>query len=522
MTGGELLIQCLMAQGVKVIFGIPGNQLTPVYESLYKHQDEIQHVLGRHESSVAFMADGYARSTGNIGVCMTIPGPGASNAHVGLGEASTDCVPVLLITSQNESRFAGRETSKMFHGLDQKRALAPVTKAMASVLHAEEIPEAVTHVFSALRTGRPRPALLEISSDAIATEVDAPVPPMVSPPESGPYDTAPLAKLISKAKRPLILAGAGIHHTKAHTELQQFAEAIQAPVFTTILGKGAIPEDHPLLLGRCRSNLAHEAFDSADFLLAMGTRFTQMDTGGWSMKLPEIWAHIEADPTEIGREYEPTVGFAAPPKLILQQLLKKTLPSSSDEWQEQIRRWRKEHEGAAKPRVIDILRKAIPRDAIVSVDVHITGYAMHRHFPTYQPGTFLYPGIYVAMGYGLPAAIGAKLAHPERMVIALAGDASFMMSSMELATVAQNELPMVIILSNDNSLTSIRGSQEARFGATLGVDVRNPDFMAYAHAFGIDAIRVARQETFLPALQVALASGGPFLIELTPEVFREF
>jgi len=509
-----------MAQDVKVIFGIPGNQLAPVYEALYNLQDRIRHVLTRHESGAAFMADGYARSSGEVGVCMTIPGPGASNTYVAMGEASTDCVPILLITSQSEPRFSGKDHTKMFHGLDQAQAFRPVTKAIEIVTRAEEIPSAVSRIFSALRSGRPRPALLEISSDALAADVTSNIPDYSVSNDPGVVDMNSAYDLIADSKKIAILAGSGIHHSKAHDELRQLAEKLNAPVFTTVLGKGAIPEDHPLSLGDSRSGQARQAFDSSDLLLAIGTHFTQMDTGAWSMIMPEKWIHIEADVSEIGKEYEPTVGIAGNPKPILQSLLNLPFTKYSDEWQQQVASWRDEIRCTETPELIRLLRKAMPRDAIVSVDVHMTGYSMHRHYPVYTPGTFLYPGIYIAMGYGLPAAIGARIANPDRKVVSLSGDSGFMMTGMELSTVAQNDLPMVIIICNDNALTSIRWSQEHRFGATLGVDVRNPDFVKLSDAYGIEAERIVRKEDFYPALTKALEYDKPFLMELTPEVFR--
>jgi acetolactate synthase-1/2/3 large subunit len=519
MTGGKLLVECLIKQEVNVIFGIPGNQLAPVYEGLYYLQDKIRHVLTRHESGAAFMADGYARSSGKIGVCMTIPGPGAGNAHIAMGEASTDCVPVLLITSQNESRYEGKDRTKMFHGLDQVQAFKPVTKVIESVKYAKDIPAAVERIFSALRNGRPRPALLEISSDALADEIDSNVPNFVSTSEKI-YNLEPIQALITNSQKIAIIAGSGIHHSKAHNELRQLAEELKAPVFTTIMGKGAIPEDHSFSLGGSRSGQARQAVESCDLLLAIGTRFTQMDTGGWSMKMPEKWIHIEADPDEIGREYKPTIGISGSPKDILKQLLDMPLCQSSDEWQQQVIRWQDEIRDTKPPEIIKLMREVIPRDAIMSVDVHITGYGMHRHFPTYLPGTFLYPGIYIALGYGLPAAIGAKIANPERKVVSLSGDSGFLMTGMELSTIAQNELPIVMIVCNDNALTSIRWSQENRFGKTLGVDVKNPDYLKYADSFGIAALRIEQRADFYPALVKALDDDKPILIELTPDVFR--
>ncbi|MGQ9608362.1 MAG: thiamine pyrophosphate-binding protein [bacterium] len=520
MTGGELLVECLIAQGVKVIFGMPGNQLTPVYEALYHKQGRIRHILSRHEGGASFMADGYARSSGEVGVCITIQGPGASNALTGLGEASTDCVPILLITSQNESRFMSKDHSKLFHGLDQLQVFKPVTKAIESIHKAEDIPNAIKRIFTALRTGRPRPAFIEICSDALTEETNSCIPEYVNIPFSDNIDVDTIHELISSSEKIVIIAGSGIHHAKANAELQELAELLYAPVFTTILGKGAIPEDHQLSLKGSRSAQAHEAIEFADLLLAIGTRFNQMDTNGWNIKLPEKWIHIEADPSEIGKEYIPTIGISGNLRFILQKLLKNTQKKNSSEWQNKVKNWKRQISESKPPEIIRLLREALPRDAIVSVDVHMTGYAMHSHFPTYVPGTFLYPGIYIAMGYGLPSAIGAKIANPDRKVIALAGDGSFLMTSMELATVVQNDLPIIVIISNDNALTSIRWSQERRFRATLGVEVKNPDFVAYANSFGIQAERVEDRNVFIKVLNKALSVDKPYVLELSPEVFH--
>jgi len=295
---------------------------------------------------------------------------------------------------------------------------------------------------------------------------------------------------------------------------------LQAPVFTTIMGKGAIPEDHPLSLGNSRSSQARQAIETTDLLLAIGTRFTQMDTGSWSMKLPKKWLHIEADPSEIGKEYEPTIGIAASPKEFLQRLLKFRFGEVLGEWQDQICKWKDEIKVQNMPEIIRLLRNAMPRDAILSVDVHATGYAIHGHFPTYLPGKFLYPGIYIAMGYGLPAAIGAKMANPESKVVSISGDSGFMMTSMELSTVVQNQLPIVIIVCNDNTLTSIRWSQVHRFGKTFSVDVKNPDFVKLAAAYSMEGVCIDKRENFYPELGKALEYNKPYLMELTPEVFR--
>jgi acetolactate synthase-1/2/3 large subunit len=518
MNGGELFVECLKAQGVEAIFGMPGGHLDAVYEGLYKNRDLIRHYVGRHEGGLAFMADGYARAKGDAGVCMTVPGPGANNASVGVGEAYTACSPVLLITGQNPSHLAKKDPGKMFHGLDQATAFAPMTKRIELVRDVKDIPGAVNRAFGALRSGRPKPVLIELASDALNAKAEnLPIPARNNGvrPAASPASVQAAIQLIEKSRRPFILAGGGINHTRATAELLEFASLLNAPVATTAMGKGGMPEDSPRSLRVFRSKITQTAMNESDLLIAIGTRFTYRDTSYWSMEIPQPLLHIEADPAEINKDYPATVGVGADPKCVLQQLnaelkhIKRT-----DGWGDSVTELHRQAASVERPRIIADLRDAMPRDAILTVDVHMTGYAALHNFTVYEPGTYIFSGVYVAMGIGLPAAIGAQIAHPNRKVVALCGDGGFLMNSPDLATAVKYNLPIVTIVMNDNMLTSIERGQVNRFGASIGVKLVNPDFVKFAEAFGAVGLRVEDEADFRPTLEKALALDKPSVIEV--------
>ena len=518
MTGGELFVECLKAQGVKDIFGIPGGHLDPVYESLYKNRDTIRHYVGRHEGGCAFMADGYARSTGEVGVCMTVPGPGAANAAVGIGEAHTACSPVLLVTGQNPSHLAKKDPGKMFHGLDQKTTFGTMTKHIEIVHRIQEIPDAVNRAFGALRSGRPRPVLIELATDALNAEVDKPdLRPLTMNkglrPGASPDEIDEAIQLIEKAERPFVFAGGGICHTGATEELLEFARLLNAPVATSAKGKGAIPEDSPYSLRVFNNPTTHTAMRESDLLIAIGTRFTYRDTGNWSLKINQPLLHIEADPAEINRDYPAEVGISANPKVVLQQL-NAAVTERTGGWGDRLRELHREAAHAERSPIIEQLRAAMPLDAILSVDVNITGYAALQDFTVYGPGMYIFSGISVAMGIGLPGAIGAQVAHPDRKVVALCGDGGFLMNSPELATAVKYNLPIVTIVMNDNTYSSISRTQVDRFGTGMGVDLVNPDFVKFAESFGAVGFCVEDEADFKPTVDKALTLEKPCLIEV--------
>jgi thiamine pyrophosphate-dependent acetolactate synthase large subunit-like protein len=380
-----------------------------------------------------------------------------------------------------------------------------------------------------LTRGRPGPILFEVPLDVLRTETTAdawPAPPdSVRPVQPASGDVEALASLIAGWKRPLLLAGGGVVSAHCESQLTQLAERLGAPVFHTAMGKCAIPSDHPLAVGmpwrRATADLtAMDAFLSplfaeADGLLAVGCRFTQLATGTWSLRLPPSVAQIDVDPDEIGRHYPialPVVGDAG---LVLERLLPLLPATSRPSWaapQAKSEPWQLPGLDLLGP-----LRRALPPDAIVSADVTRLAYLLMAEFPMNRPRTFLHPAGSVAMGFGLPAALGAKAAYPDRKVVAVVGDGGFMMSGMELATAVQERLPVVVVLVNDNSLTLIRATQERRYGGRfIGVDLRNPDFEALSRAFGVRYWRADADDALERDLKDALKADAPALIEVRP------
>ncbi|MDE0314820.1 MAG: thiamine pyrophosphate-binding protein [Candidatus Poribacteria bacterium] len=517
MTGGTIFVECLKAQGVEVIFGLPGNHLDTVYEALYNNQESIRHYVTRHEGGAAFMADGYARATGDVGVCMTVPGPGSNNAAIGICEAYTACSPVLLITGQNPSYLAQKDPRKSFHGLDQQAAFAPMTKHIEIVRRVDQIPDAVNRAFSALRSGRPGPVLMELATDALQADAELPIPPRNNGVQTmaSPEDVDAAMALISSSERPLIVSGGGINHTRATEELLEFAHLLDAPVAMTGMGKGAVPEDSPYSIGLFRDGVAQAAMKVSDLIIAIGTRFTYRDTGNWSLQIPQPLIHIEADVSEIHKEYPATVGIGANPKLVLQQLNDALGGEKlTGGWGANLLQLHRQFASIESPRILKEMRDVMPRDAILSVDVNITGYGALPHFPTYSAGSFIFSGISVAMGIGLTAAIGAQVAYPDRKVVALSGDGEFLMTSPDLATAVMYDLPIVTLVMNDNQYTSIERGQLRRFGKRIGVELVNPDFVQFAESFGAIGLRVEDMDDFRPTLEKTLALDKPVIIEV--------
>jgi len=519
MKGGDLLIECLKAQGVRCVFGMPGTQNIQIYDSLLRcGAGVIDHYLVRHEYAATIMADGYARSTGEVGVALTVPGPGASNASTGLLEAFTDCVPVLLITGQSESRFYHRHPSKMFHGLDQMSFFESITKYCAIARTVEDIPRVVTEAFRAMRSGRPGPAMLEFPQDVIIGEGEVPVPPRVERGDDGEPDTTALswaAQRLREAERPILLAGSAVISGDACTELRGLAEKLKAPVVVTRLGKGALREDHPLALRDIRGFLGSEALKVADCALAVGCRFTSIDTRQWSLELPSPLIQLDPDEREIGLEYSCETGIAGDLKTSLRALTEQVETGGTAEWEAALQGLRAQFEAQPPLPLLPDIREVLPDDGILSVDVHGIGYSTFAEFPVLEPRRFIYPCIGVSLGHAFPAALGAKIAHPDKSVVCFSGDGGFLMGSCELATAVRYGINVVAIVVNDGRLTAIKGAQRrACEERTIDTDLCNPDFTALARSFGAWAECVEDLNRFKGVLEAALAAGRPAVIEV--------
>jgi thiamine pyrophosphate-dependent acetolactate synthase large subunit-like protein len=524
-TGADVLVRRLCDHGVRHVFGYPGGQITPLYDALYR-EPRIRHILARDEQAAAFMADGYARATGQPGVAVVVCGPGVLNAATPLATAFTDSVPLLLLSGQVASAGRGLR-SGYYHENDQLSVCSTITKWRSRVENAGAISAECDRAFVALTEGRPGPALIEIPVDVLRAEhAQGPLPPL--PARSQPLAPASeaaeaLARLVASWRKPLLLAGGGVISAGAEPWLLQVAERIGAPVFHTLNGKSAFPSDHPLAARlpwfRATSDLSNmepflsPLFTQADGLLAIGCRFTQATTGSWALRLPRSVAQIDIDADEIGRHYPVQLGIHADARETLRALLERLPLETRNPWVSPP----PPPEPTRLPGVdlLGSLRRVLPRDAIIAADITRLSYIMLAEFPVYQPRTFLHPAGFVSMGYGLPAALGAKAAFPERTVVAVAGDGCFLMSGMELATAVQEKLPIIVILINDGSLSLIKAIQHRRYeDRFLGVDLRNPDFGLFARAFGVASWSVTTDDEFEVALRKAVASNEPALVEV--------
>jgi acetolactate synthase-1/2/3 large subunit len=518
MTGADLLIQCLQAQGVNTVFGMPGTQNLAVYDALYRAGQEVCHILIRNEQAATMMAGGWARATGTVGVALTVPGPGASNASTGIADAYTDCQPMLLVTGGVERPMHRRDRSKMFHGLDQEAFFRPITRYYGCPQSASEIPEMVHGAFSAIWSRRPGPAVLEIPPDLALEPCDSlPVPPLVRAdlnrsPESA--EVAATATLIRAWQKPLVLVGGDVIASQATLETQQLAACLGAPLIHTRLGKCAVPSGFALNFGNVYSPRAKQLLDEADGLIAVGVRFTQIDTRSWSIPIPPQLVQLDRDDKEIGREYPITAGIVGDLQPSLRSLLgdlKDVQPSSK--WDETTSKL--DHDVRPGP-VLREVREALSADGIVVSDVTSLTYRAFDEYPIFGTRDFLYPCHYVTLGYGLPAAMGAKVACPDRQVVAICGDGGVMMSIGELATAAQHRINVVVVVISDSALLAIKASQIKGYEKrVLGTELLNPDFVALATSMGVHAHRTSDLEQFQQILSAELAQERPSLIEIS-------
>ena len=518
VTGADLLIESLKAQGVRAVFGMPGTQNVPMYDSLLTCGGDIKHYLVRHEWSATKMADGFARATGDVGVAFTVPGPGASNASTGIVQAFTDCVPVLLITGQAAMPLLERSTAKLFHGLDQREFFKPITKWVGRAETADDVARVVERAFRLMRSGRPAPVVLEIPMDVMMTKTNSSIPPFVEKERLAPSpdDIKQVASALAGVKRPVILAGRAVVTAGACDELRLLAERLNVPVATTRAAKGLLPEDHPLAVSHMVGFMARKVVDEADCTLAVGVRFTQLDTMSWNANYPRPTIQLDPDSDEIGSEYPCDVSVVGDLKLVLQGLLDECDVDGGNGWDTVLSNIRAENTTRPVPMLLPALRDVLNRDAIVSVDVNSLGYRTFAEFPVYDPHNFLYPCHAVSLGHSLPAALGAKAAFPDRQVVCFIGDGGFGFGGMEMATAAQYGLNVVFVVVNDGALTAIKGvQQEMCDGRVIDTELTNPDFVRFAESFGVAGRRVSTGAgAFKDALQDALAADGPVLLEV--------
>jgi len=525
MTGGQAIVASLRAHGVDTCFGITSVHMLPIYDALYDAPD-IRLIVPRHEGAGVAMADGYFRATGRVGVCLTSTGPGAANSCGGMLEAYSASSRVLQITSQVPTPFLDRRKGFLHDAPGQLRMFEPLTGYRRRITAVEEIPEAIHEAFAALLTERPRPALIEVPIDLQSARAPVTIEPPGGYPlvEPDPAAWATAAEKLRHARRPILWAGGGVITADASRELVRLAERLEAPVLTTVSGRGAIPEDHPLCLGNFATASEVRSFiASCDVMLALGTRFSASATDRWRLELPPYLIHVDLDAANFGLNYPASLAIRADVRAALRALnaqLRGPVASAHD--RAEIARVRGQARAAARKRlgqhapVMDALRATLDRDAIIVCDATIPAYYWgNRLLEIYEPHTFLSPHGSVAIGLGLPMALGAKVGQPDRQVAVIHGDGGFMVHAMELATAVQYGLDVRVLLFNDAGYGILRRIQKQNYdGRHIGVDLHTPDFVRFADSFGALALRVTDPSEVDKALTHALRARGPTLIEL--------
>ncbi len=533
-SGAEILWECLVREGVEVVFGYPGGAIMPTYDAMLDYP--VHHVLTRHEQGAAHMADGYARVSGKVGVAIATSGPGATNLVTGIVTAMMDSSPIVCITGQVPVHLIGGDA---FQETDVTGITLPITKHNFLVSSADEVAQVVREAFYIARSGRPGPVLIDFCKNAQIEKVEFNYPetlalPGYQPPERAPQeDLARAAELIAEAERPVILAGQGVLMSGAMDELKAFAEKTKTPVALTLLGLGCLPASHPLSLGMMGMHgeaYCNNAIQSADLLLAFGMRFDDRVTGNLRTYAPRARKiHIEIDPSEIHKNVHVDVPLIGNLKTVLSDLTPLVEPKENADWLAQIAEWRANSEQRdiqSWPADDKLYAAQVIRDiwaetggeSIITTDVgqHQMWTAQYYHFE--QPFRWITSGGAGTMGFGFPSAVGAWFAYPEREIWTIVGDGGFQMTQAELATAVQEGANVKIAVINNNYLGMVRQWQEFFFEKRYSaVEMVNPDFSKLATAYGIPSRQVTERKDTQDAIDFARNTQGPVLIEFVVE-----
>ncbi|MCU0652279.1 MAG: biosynthetic-type acetolactate synthase large subunit [Candidatus Omnitrophica bacterium] len=528
MTGAQILLECLKREGVEVIFGYPGGQVLPLFDKLY--DSDIKFILVRHEQGSAHAADGYARATGKAGVCIATSGPGATNLVTGIANAYMDSIPMIAITGQVKSHLIGNDA---FQEADVTGITRPITKHNYLVKDVKDLARIVREAFYIATTGRPGPVVIDIPSDIQMQNTEFIWPETVSirsyqPTYFGhPGQVKKAAKLISNAKKPLLYIGGGIITSGASLVLRELAEKIQAPVTWTMMGIGAFPASHKLslgMLGMHGTAYANHAITDSDLIIAVGARFDDRVTGRIDAFAPKAKViHIDIDPSSISKNIRVDIPIVGDAKNILGELLEqvKKLPDTA-EWLKTVEGFKKKYplkyskEGSKiKPQyVIEQLDEATKGDAIITTEVGQNQMWATQWYKYNHPRTFISSGGLGTMGFGFPAAMGAKLGCPDKQVIDIAGDGSIQMNIQELATCVCNKINVKVFILNNGYLGMVRQWQELfykrRYSHTC---ISGPDFVKLAESFGAVGIRVTKKEDVRPAIEKALSIDNTVFVD---------
>lgn len=525
-TGADILLECLEREGVDVLFGYPGGQVIPIYDALYDAR--IRNILVRHEQGAVHAADGYARSTGRVGVCLATSGPGATNLVTGIANAYMDSVPLVAITGQVPTFLIGCDS---FQEADITGITIPITKHNYLVRNVGDIPRVVKEAFHIASTGRPGPVLIDLAKDIQTITGKVEYPETVDLPGYKPNyignsrQVKEAADTIMEAKKPVLYIGGGAVSSGAAGEVLKLAELREIPVTTTLMGMSAFPNDHRLYLGMLGMHgtvAANYAVTESDLLIAVGARFDDRVTGKLAAFAPKAKViHIDIDPAEIGKNVKVNVPIVGDCRLVLEMLLERLAPASNPVWLRQIRDWqetyplRYEATGLKPQQVIEEIGRIAGEDAIICTEVgqHQMWTAQYYRFK--RPRTFITSGGLGTMGFGFPAAIGAQVGNPDRLVIDIAGDGSFQMNVQELGTAVAHQIPVKVVILNNFYLGMVRQWQEffqnKRYSAT--VLESNPDFVKIAEAYGAAGFRIEAGQDLHGTLEEAFRTPGPVVVD---------
>ena len=531
LKGATVLLNALHQEGVDVIFGYPGGVLLPLYDCLA--DSPIRHVLARHEQGVVFAADGYARVSGKVGVCLATSGPGATNVVTGIANAYSDSIPLVVLTGQVSTSSIGSDS---FQEVDIIGITMPITKHSYLVKDPRDLPRIVKEAFFIARTGRPGPVLIDLPKDVLAQENVIPFSnemklkgyKIFGQANNGKIEE--VAKALSESSKPVLYAGGGVVTAGAEDVLRQIAERTTAPVVTTLMGIGSLPLGHPNLLGMVGMHgtvTANYAVDDCDLLIAIGVRFDDRVTSGmgsrFATKAKVI--HIDIDPVEISKVVKTDIQIVGDARKVLEEILE-ALPGYAvpevTEWWNQLRDWKANHtlvydkDRLTPQMVIECLGELAGENAVITTDVGQHQMWVAQYYPIAHPRNYATSCGLGAMGYGLPAAVGAQFARPKDRVILITGDGSLQMSIQELGTVAQNKLPIKIILLNNGVLGMVRQWQKMFYAERYSqIQLEgNPDFVKVAEAYGIHGIHVNSVEEVRSAIEEAFNHPGPVLVDI--------
>lgn len=529
MKATEAFVECLLAEGVEVVFGYPGGAVLPIYDSLY--DGKIRHVLVRHEQGAVHMADGYARVTGKPGVCLATSGPGATNLVTGLASAWMDSIPVVAFTGNVARSAIGTDA---FQEADITGITLPITKHNFLVRNAQDLPRVIKEAFHIASTGRPGPVLVDLPKDVTTEEIVFDYPETVDLPGYKPTYKGHIkqileaARAIAAAKRPVLYIGGGVISSGAHQEVRALAEKANLPTTFTLMGIGGFPGDHPLSLGMLGMHgtvYANYAVNECDLLIAVGARFDDRVTGDLSRFAPHAKViHIDIDPAEISKNRHADIPIVGDCKTVLSVLIEKVREKREDEWLAQIEAWKREYPltyeekpGIISPqRVIQEIHAVTDGNAICTADVGQHQMWLAQYYIFNEPRRHVSSGGLGAMGYGFPAAIGAALGRPDLPVWSITGDGGFQMVAQELATVRKYNIPVKIAIINNSYLGMVRQWQELlyerRYSSSDLID--NPDFIKLAEAYNVPGFLVEKPEELRPALEKAAAMDGPVLLDI--------